>query len=150
MIKNYLKKRVVFEVSCRFDFFFYFKLKYSNNSAMHEMSIALSIVEAVDAKAREEGAAKITGIDLLVGRLSGIETESLKFCFSAASKGSLAEDAVLAIDEREGTGECTVCRSSFPVSFYYAECPECGSLAVSIISGEEFQIKSMTIEEEGE
>lgn len=117
---------------------------------MHEMSIALSIVEAVEARAREERASRISGIDLLIGRLSGIETGSLRFCFSAASKGSLAENAMLTIDEPDGAGECTVCRSRFPVSFYYAECPECGSLAVTIISGEEFQIKSMTIEEEEE
>jgi hydrogenase nickel incorporation protein HypA/HybF len=117
---------------------------------MHEMSIALSIVEAVDAKARQEGAGKISGIDLLIGKLAGIEPESLKFCFSAAAKGSLAEDAELSIEEPEGLGDCGDCGTRFPVAFYYAECPRCRSLRVNIVSGEEFLIQSMTIEEEGE
>jgi hydrogenase nickel incorporation protein HypA/HybF len=117
---------------------------------MHEMSIALSIVEAVDAKARQEGAGMISAIDLLIGKLAGIEPESLKFCFSAAAKWTLAEDAVLVIEEPEGVGECGECGMRFPVNFYYAECPECRSLRITIVSGEEFLIQSMTIEEKGE
>jgi hydrogenase nickel incorporation protein HypA/HybF len=117
---------------------------------MHEMSIALSIVEAVEARAVKEGASRVSAIDILIGKLSGIEPESLKFCFSAASKGTIAEDALLALEEREGRGECMDCRQMFPVSFYYAECPGCGSMRIAIVSGEEFQIQSMTIEEEGE
>ena len=118
---------------------------------MHEISIALSIVETLDAKAREEGADRISGIDLVIGKLAGIEPESLRFCFSAAAKGTLAEEALLAIEEPEGLGECGECGITFPVSFYYAECPECRSLRVKIVSGEEFVIQSITIEDqEGE
>ena len=117
---------------------------------MHEMSIALSIVEAVDAKARLEGAGMISSIDLLIGKLAGIEPESLKFCFSAAAKGTLAEDAELVIVEPEGIGECGECGMRFPVTFYYAECPSCRSLRIKIVSGKEFLIQSMTIEEKGE
>ena len=114
------------------------------------MSIALSIVETVVSKALEEGNGRISSIDLLIGKLAGIEPQSLKFCFSAAAKGTSAEEALLFIDEPEGLGECGDCGKRFPVSFYYAECPECRSLRVNIVSGKEFLILSMTIEEEGE
>jgi hydrogenase nickel incorporation protein HypA/HybF len=114
---------------------------------MHEMSIALSIVEAIENKAREEGAGRISGIDLVIGKLAGIQSESLKFCFSAAVKGTLAEAALLQVEEPEGRGECGECGRMFPVSFYYAECPDCSSLRVKIVSGEEFIIKSITIED---
>lgn len=40
---------------------------------MHEMSIALSIVEAVEERARQEGAGWVSEIELLVGKLAGIE-----------------------------------------------------------------------------
>jgi hydrogenase nickel incorporation protein HypA/HybF len=116
---------------------------------MHEMSIAMSIVDAVVGNAEKEGAVRISGIELLVGKLAGIEAESLKFCFSAAAKGTLAEDAALTIEEPEGIGECGECGMRFPVTFYYAECPKCRSLRIHIISGEEFKIQSITIEEEG-
>ncbi len=114
------------------------------------MSIAMSIVEAVDTQARVEGAVKVSGVDLLVGKLAGIEPDSLKFCFLAAAKGTLAEDAVLVIEQPEGIGECGECGMRFPVTFYYAECSECRSLRIKIVSGEEFLIQSITIEEEGE
>ena len=117
---------------------------------MHEMSIALSIVEAVEERARREGAGWISEIELIVGKLAGIEPESLKFCFSAAAAGTLAAKALLAIEEPEGVGECGECGTTFPVNFYYAECPACRSLRVKIITGEEFLIQSMTIEEKEE
>ncbi len=116
---------------------------------MHEMSIALSIIEAIEAKAAGEGPGRVSEVELLVGRLAGIETESLSFCFEAAAKGTIAEGARLAIEEPQGVGLCSECATSFPVSFYYAECPACRSLRVQIVSGEEFKIKSFTIEEEG-
>jgi len=114
---------------------------------MHEMSIALSIIEAVDAKGREEGCGKISEIALLLGKLSGVEPAALRFCFSAAANGTLAENARLAITEPEGVGECAECGARFPVTFFYAECPKCRSLCITIISGEEFMIQSITIEE---
>ncbi len=117
---------------------------------MHEMSIALSIVEAVVAHAQKEGAVRISEIELLVGKLAGIEADSLKFCFSAAASGTLAGEARLVLEEPEGVGECGECGVRFPVNFYYAECPECRSLRITIVSGEEFLIQSITIDERGE
>jgi len=114
---------------------------------MHEMSVALSIVDAAEARARQEGSGAISEISLVVGRLAGIVPDALRFCFPAASRGSLAEDAVLVIEEREGRGVCVSCGASFPVSFYVAECPKCRSLAVRVVSGDEFIIESITIEE---
>lgn len=125
---------------------------YRNDSCrlpvMHEMSIALSIVEAVDLKARHEGAGRISEIALVIGSLAGIDAESLKFCFPAAARGSLAEGATLVTEESEAQGLCRDCGSRFPVTFRVAVCPRCRSLAVGMESGDEFLIKSITIEEE--
>ncbi|ABB24318.1 hydrogenase maturation nickel metallochaperone HypA [Pelodictyon luteolum] len=117
---------------------------------MHEMSIAMSIVDAVDAKARAEGAVRISLIELKIGKLAGILPEALRFCFSAAATGSLAGQAQLVIDEPDGRGRCSDCGHEFSVDFYYARCPECGSLRIVIVSGEEFLIQSIIIDEEGE
>ena len=113
---------------------------------MHEMSIAISIVEAVCQQAQKEKAEKIQSIELVIGKLAAIEPESLKFCFSAAAKGTLAEDAALMIEEPEGIGKCEECGKEFAVNFYYAECPQCKSFRIAIVSGEEFKIQAMEIE----
>lgn len=113
---------------------------------MHEMSIALSVIDAVTAKAFEEGCSKVTGIELVVGKLAGVEVESLKFCFSAATRDTPAEGAELVIEEREGMGRCEACGATFPVSSFYAKCPACGQFRVRIESGEELSVRSITIE----
>ena len=113
---------------------------------MHEMSIALSVIEAVLDKAREEGGGKVTGIELVVGRLAGVQVESLRFCFDAATRDTLAEGAELIIEEREGRGRCEACGAEFPVTSYYAKCPACGAFRVRIESGEELAVRSFTIE----
>lgn len=113
---------------------------------MHEMSIAMSIVEAVAGKARQEGCSTVTGIELVVGRLSGVEVESLRFCFSAAARGTSVEGAGLEIDEREGAGVCEACGERFAVEGYHARCPACGQYRVRIVAGEELAVRSITIE----
>jgi len=113
---------------------------------MHEMSIALSIIDAVTAKAKEEHSDTVTIIELEVGKVSGVEVESLKFCFSAAAKNTVAEGAKLAVCEVEPVGECEECGQRFPVAFHIATCTFCGSFKTNIVSGRELSIKSITIE----
>ena len=113
---------------------------------MHEMSIAMSIVDAVADRALQEGCSRVTGIEIVVGRLSGVEVESLRFCFSAAARGTMAEGAGLVIEEREASGVCEACGAQFTVAGYHVGCPECGLFRVRIISGEELAVKSITIE----
>jgi hydrogenase nickel incorporation protein HypA/HybF len=113
---------------------------------MHEMSIAMSVIEAVVDKAREEGGGKITGIELVVGKLAGVQVESLKFCFSAACRDTAADGAELTIEEREGRGRCESCGAEFAVSSFYVKCPACGQFRVRIESGEELAVRSFTIE----
>lgn len=114
---------------------------------MHEMSIALSIVEAADSAARRENALRVSVVSLLIGRLAGIERSSLEFCFPLAAKGSLAEGAELQIEERDGHGACLECKERFPIDRLYAECPRCRSLRVDVVSGREFLITSITIDD---
>jgi hydrogenase nickel incorporation protein HypA/HybF len=110
------------------------------------MSIALSVIDAVTEKARQEGCSVVSGIELVVGRLAGVEVESLRFCFSAATRNTPAEGAELIIEEREGRGRCEECGATFPVESYHVKCPSCGLFRVRIESGEELSVRSITIE----
>ena len=114
---------------------------------MHEMSIALSIIDAVVAKAGNEQSRKVNQIELEVGKVSGVQTESLKFCFSAAAKNTIVEGAELAIREIEPLGECEECGKRFPMNGFYTKCDFCGSLKTTIVSGRELSIKSITLDE---
>jgi len=113
---------------------------------MHEMSIAMSVIEAVLGKACEEGGVKITGIELVVGKLAGVQVESLRFCFDAATRDTLADGAELLIEEPEGRGRCEACGERFAITNFFARCPACGQFRVTVESGQELAVRSITIE----
>lgn len=115
---------------------------------MHEMSLAVSIVELVSGKAQAVGARKVTVIELEVGRLSGLLADALAFCFEAAARNTPAEGAELLIRELDGRGNCPACSHSFLVDSLLAQCPQCGGYAVDILQGRELKVVSFTVDDE--
>ena len=69
---------------------------------MHELSIAHNIVETVTRHLPPENRAPVRWIRLRVGVLNHIASDSLRFCFQAASEGTALEGARLDIDEALG------------------------------------------------
>ncbi len=112
---------------------------------MHEMSIALNIVELAMDYAKKENAQSIRQIDIDVGSLSGVLTDSLSFCFEAATKNTLAENATLAINSIPAKGECNNCNHQWNVEQLPCNCPKCGDYFVRLLAGKELQVKSITI-----
>ena len=70
---------------------------------MHELSIAQSIVEMVGERA---GDARVHRLTLVIGRLSGVMPDALRFCFDVCTEGTVLEGAVLEIIEPSGRGRC--------------------------------------------
>jgi len=54
---------------------------------MHELSIAMNIIDIADEYLKKSDAARIYNIDLEIGELSGIIPEALKFAMNHAVKG---------------------------------------------------------------
>jgi len=48
---------------------------------MHEMSIALSVLDIAIENAKQESTKRINQVEIVVGRLSRVLADSLKFCF---------------------------------------------------------------------
>lgn len=65
---------------------------------MHEMGIASSVIEAVRAEAARRPGARVTKVGMRIGELSGVDRESLTFCFEALVKDTELECAALAIE----------------------------------------------------
>ena len=59
----------------------------SQRTRMHEMSIATSVLEAVEAEAEKHAGAKVTKIGLRIGEWSGVDPDALRFCFEALAAG---------------------------------------------------------------
>lgn len=114
---------------------------------MHEMSLAVSIVELVSEKAQAVGALKVTAIELEIGKLSGLMAEALVFCFEAAARNTPAEGAELLIRELDGRGNCLICGHSFVVDSLLGQCPQCDGYAVETVQGRELKVVSFTVDE---
>ncbi|HPB01635.1 MAG TPA: hydrogenase maturation nickel metallochaperone HypA [Bacteroidales bacterium] len=113
---------------------------------MHELSIAASIVDYAAEFASEHQATSISRIEIEVGQLSGVITDSLEFAMEEAVKGSVLEKAEVVIIEIAGRSECKMCHTQFDNPDWYTPCPKCQSMDSEIIGGKELLIRSVVIE----
>jgi len=113
---------------------------------MHELSMATALVEQVEEIARREGAARIIRIEVSIGALSGVDPGAFAFAFPIAAEGSLAEGAVLDMEEVPLVVECRACGASTKPEYPIVLCAACASGDVAIVSGEEFRIIAMEVE----
>ena len=113
---------------------------------MHEMGIAQNILDIALNAANQEGAKKISRINLLAGELRGIVQMQLSFCFSIVAKDSIASGAYLNVEEVPVSGHCDDCNADFTVQEYNYLCPKCGSAKIQVTGGTELRIKDIEIE----
>ncbi|MCF6237510.1 MAG: hydrogenase maturation nickel metallochaperone HypA [Candidatus Marinimicrobia bacterium] len=114
---------------------------------MHEMSIAMSIVDIACKEAQKDGAKSISVIELDVGKLAGVMVDSLMFCYESVCKGTPAENSKLLVNEVTGMGECLKCHFEFEIDSFMALCPQCESYEVKIKQGRELKLKAVTVNE---
>lgn len=119
---------------------------------MHEFSIASGVVETVLAYAEAHGVKKIVEVRMLVGELTCVEPEQLKFCFSAITRDSALAGATLEIDIADAAVRCPHCGYAGPPKYWEGaqsaaclptlECPTCGC-AAEPTAGHDCAIKSI-------
>jgi hydrogenase nickel incorporation protein HypA/HybF len=112
---------------------------------MHELSITRNIVAIVSDYARGRRVRRVT---LEVGKLSGMTTGAIAFCFDVVAQGTVLEGACLDIREVEGRARCIGCGMEFDMPTLYAACA-CGSRRLHCLQGEELKVKTMELEEAG-
>lgn len=115
---------------------------------MHELSIALSMIEMASEEAQRLGAARVNAIHLKIGALSGVVTDALLFSYEIASQGTLLEDSQLLIEEVPVVIYCEACQAEREVtSVQWIGCPACGQLSSRVVRGRELLLVSMEIEQ---
>lgn len=111
---------------------------------MHELSIAASIVDYATDFASEHQATSISRIEIEVGQLSGVITESLEFAMEEAVKGSVLEKAEVILTEVPGRSRCNRCQTEFDNPDWYTPCPSCLAMDAEIIGGKELLITKIS------
>jgi hydrogenase nickel incorporation protein HypA/HybF len=113
---------------------------------MHELSIALALVEQAEAIALREGAARLASITVTVGELSGVNPEALELAFPVAAENSLAREARLIIETVPARARCRACGQESSPGFPFPACGQCGSPDLEISAGQELLIKTLELD----
>jgi hydrogenase nickel incorporation protein HypA/HybF len=116
---------------------------------MHEMGIALQIVEITSASLPANlGEARVTAVNLKIGKLAAVVPESLKFCFDVAVKDTPLAGAKLVIEEVPVVARCKDCNAQWTIDEPVFVCKTCQSGSLEILSGRELDIESIEVVEE--
>ncbi len=114
---------------------------------MHEMSIAEGIIQVLEDAAQAQGFSRVSSLWVEVGQLSGVEPESLAFCFDAVSRGTLAEGAKLELLITPGQGHCLECHQDTPLAAVFDPCQHCGAVPVQVTGGTDMKVKELMVED---
>jgi hydrogenase nickel incorporation protein HypA/HybF len=113
---------------------------------MHELSIALSIVELAEEEARKANASVITKVDVEIGTMAGVETDALLFAWESATIRTMAEKAPLEIHSIQAEAHCLECGQDFPAESFFVQCPKCGGFRYEITKGRELRVSSLLVD----
>jgi hydrogenase nickel incorporation protein HypA/HybF len=118
---------------------------------MHEMGIALEIIDIATASIPPDLAgARVARVNLAVGKMSAIVPDSLRFCFSIATRDTALEGAELRIDTRPVVAVCKACGQRWTIERPVFTCKACHGSDLTLESGRELDITSIEIAEEEE
>lgn len=114
---------------------------------MHELGIAEEILRAVLPEADRHAAKRVTRVGLRVGVLRAVVPDNLSFLFGHVAAGTIAEGAVLAIDEEPLTIDCPACGSRSESATLLLECPSCGTFGIRLSGGDGLRIVDIDIDD---
>lgn len=113
---------------------------------MHELSIALSILDAAAEEAQKRRV-RVAAVHLKLGQLSGVVAEALQSAFTLAREEAGMAGAELIIEEKPVRIRCSHCRAVRPiVSLQEFVCADCGAAGAEVVQGRELEVVALEVE----
>ena len=118
---------------------------------MHEMSIVQALLEQVETEVQRSGHdGRVVCLDLVIGRMSGVHVDSIRFAFEILSPDTIAAGAELRIAQPRAEFQCTACSFRQEIDQLIASCPECESSDITFRGGQDLILQSIELEDAGE
>ena len=115
---------------------------------MHELSIAMSLVELACDEAPRHPGRRVTALYLSVGVLSGVDADALAFSFAIAAADTAVARATLVIESVGITAHCPRCLKPQTIaSPQRMQCPSCGTPTTEILRGRELQLTALELDD---
>ena len=108
---------------------------------MHELGITRSVVAIC---AERANGARVQSVTLVIGRLSGVMSDAVRFCFDICAQGTPVEGARLEIVETPGRARCRACGGEVELQALVGRCA-CGSADLQMLSGDELKVREMEV-----
>jgi len=112
---------------------------------MHELSIAMSIVDMAQEEA-ERRSMHLNAVHLELGALSGVVKDALLFSWEVACNGTLLEGSRLVVKDISIEVYCPICQmpKTLPSMQWFC-CPDCGAPTPEVIHGKELTITALEL-----
>lgn len=113
---------------------------------MHEAHLAEDLVEVAIAEAQKQNAKRIQRVRFRVGQKYQVVPEALEIGFRMAAQGTIAEGAVLDVEQVPLVGKCRYCGAKVESNEPVLVCERCGSTDVEVLQGDEMVLASLDVE----
>lgn len=114
---------------------------------MHELSIAMEIIDIVEKEALRHDASTVNRVFVRIGEISGVEPGSLSFSFDAV-KGEkrLTAGAEMVITSVPAVARCRPCHREFSGQGQILRCPHCHGFQTELLAGDEMRIDEIEVD----
>jgi hydrogenase nickel incorporation protein HypA/HybF len=115
---------------------------------MHELSIALSMIDQVAEESASRGGLDVKAIHMRLGVFAGVDKNALLFAYELACDGTPLQGSRLIIETVPLLVFCPLCQQQrTPPSVYEICCPVCLTPTPEILSGREMELASLEVAE---
>jgi len=114
---------------------------------MHELSIAMGIVDAALDEAQKRGV-QVSAVHLRLGALSGVVKDALLFSYEVACQDTALQGSRLIVEDIPVAIFCPRCNEQRVLGTVQSfACPECGEPTMDIRQGKELEVFALEVED---
>jgi len=115
---------------------------------MHELSIAMGIVDAALDESQRRGV-RVSAVHLRLGALSGVVKDALLFSYEVACQDTALQGSQLIVEDVPVVVFCARCLKTAELqSVQLFQCPVCGTPTMDVRQGKELEVFALEVEEE--
>lgn len=111
---------------------------------MHELSIAVSIVDIAEQEAARRGV-RVQAVHLRLGPLAGVVKEALLSAYELASENTPLAGTTLVVEDVPIVVYCPRCDQRRALNSYDFRCPECQTPTPDVVQGRELEIFALEL-----
>ena len=115
---------------------------------MRELAATQSILTKALLQARASRAERIRALYLALGEISELDQHAIQQHWQELSRGTPAEQAQLHFRLIQAEVQCMACFMKYHPLGGKIHCPYCGSYGAKVLSGEEFHLESIELDDE--